>query len=122
MPDIVRLNTELKRIEKEKNILKLIALQYTNEIARRNKKEQRDKQMRESGEQIIDSPLRRAREDASAIANSPSPVKRLKNNLGLSMDFDSSPERCSRSPTRYSPTKYSPEKISPVKTNKDDGD
>jgi len=75
--------------------------------------------MRESGEQIIDSPLRRAREYAMGLANSPSPVKHMKNKLGLCESFEISPERCSRS---RSPTKFSPEKLSPCREIKDELD
>ena len=50
------------------------------------------------------------------IANSPSPVKRMKNKLGLYETFDISPERCSRS---RSPTKFSPEKLSPCREKAD---
>ena len=123
MPEIVRLNKELEKIEKNQRLLKLIELQYQKEIDRRNKKAERAAIARESGENVVDSPLRRAREYALSIANSPSPVKRLlKEHRGQSIDSDCSPNRCSKSPQKFSPAKYSADKLSPVKLTKVDDD
>ena len=115
---MVRLNKELDKIKKEQNLLKLIELQYQREISRRHRRAERAQIERESGEQIIDSPLRRAREYALSIANSPSPVKRLLKEGRQSMGSDCSPERRSRSPSKFSPAKYTPEKLSPEKLTK----
>ena len=66
----------------------------------------------------MDSPLRRAREYALSIANSPSPVKRMLKEGRQSIGSDCSPERQSRSPQKFSPARYTPEKLSPVKLSK----
>ena len=100
------------------NLLKLIELQYQREIDRRHKQAEKELKEKESGEKVIDSPLRRAREYALSIANSPSPVKRLLKERRNSAESPCSPERYSRSPQRFSPAKYSPEKLSPEKLAK----
>lgn len=110
-PDVIRLTKELEKIKKDNSVLQLVELQYQKEIARRQKRAERARIERESGEQIIDSPLRRAREYALSIANSPSPMKRFLRDGRSSIASDCSPQF-------RSPVKNSPEKQSPVKNDK----
>ena len=83
-----KMQEELAQIEKNNNMLLLIERQYVKEIERRKKIEER----KETGEECIDSPLRRAREYAMSIGYSPSPLRKKKNNLD-SYGFQISPEK-----------------------------
>ena len=75
-------------------MLKLIELQYQREIDRRLKREEQVKLEEEIGEKILDSPLRRAREYASSIAGSPSPIKRIVRKG--TFEFQISPEKAEK--------------------------
>ena len=90
-PVVEKLTKELEKIKKENGVLQLVELQYQKEIERRKRRAERSRLERESGEQIIDSPLRRAREYALSIANSPSPMKRFNRHGRESITSDCSP-------------------------------